>query len=234
MDSADIRTSGFYTEILVVAEDETTSVSTKLRTSSEFTADIIILSSGDQLTASMSGRDIVLHETHTSDYEGVFDIAGDSSEVTVALTRNNDTDAPNSRVLLPNFFEITAPDPSESFNAGDNITVVWTPGNPSNTVLINFSATCQMSVLNSLTDETELVRDFLNREFVVADSGTYTTSVNQILNAEGTQDGLVSNMSCPMEISLQRLNNGTLDSAFTKGGTIRATRKKSVLVNAIP
>lgn len=229
VDSADIRTSGFYAEIHISTDDETTTVFARLRTGRAIDADTIILSPGDQLAATLSGNIIALNRTDTDAYRGVFEVATGGSEVKVALSRINDTDAQNSRVTLPNAFEITAPGLAESFNAGESITVVWSPGAPSNTVEVGYSLNCQV-----LDENGNLGGATFGRSFEVVDSGTHTASVNQILNVVGTQDELVRDVSCPLEVTVTRTNNGTLDPAFSRGGTIKATREKSVLVNVVP
>ena len=62
IDSEHLRTSGFHADITVTANDDSTIVSTRLNTSNAIDADHINLTAGDQLTASIPGRSIVLHQ----------------------------------------------------------------------------------------------------------------------------------------------------------------------------
>ena len=230
VDSEDIRTSGFYAEISIVATDDTTNVQVRMRTGRALDADRIILSPGDQLSATMSGNIIALFNSRDSSaYRGSFNAANGSSEVKVALSRAEGIDAPNSTAVLPNRFEITAPDQGETFNAGGSITTVWSPAEPSNTMRVAYNVNCRVTG----ADGTPTGANF-SRAFTVVDSGTHTTTINEVLNAFGSQDELVSGVSCPFEVTLTRINEGSLDSAFTNGGSIEATRSKSVLVNVVP
>jgi len=229
VDSKDIRTSGIYAEISVRAQDDTAHVFARLRTGRALDNDTVLLSPGDQLSASVSGRSIPLYETETEAYSGVLENVSGGSEIFVKFTRIDDVDAPNTRAILPEEFDISAPSPAETYNAGESITVVWSPGDPSNTVSVSYSLDCTVYDANGIPSGAAY-----GRGYSVADSGTHTASINQILNVVGTQDNLVRGVSCPLEVAVKRINDGTLDNAFTKGGTISAIRERSVLVNVIP
>ena len=228
VDSKDIRTSGFCSEMQVISGDNTTSVGANLRTGRALDADSIVLSSGDQLTATMGGRSIALYKSDAN-YLGVFNQNGSGQEVRISLLRSDDIDAPDSRVVVPIAFEITAPDQAETFNAGESISVAWTPGSLANTVSVDFFVNCQVTGENGLPTGAAY-----GRGYQVPDSGTHTASINQILDTFGSREDLVSGIACPMTVSVTRLNEGTLDRALTKGGTIMAKQEKSVLVNVIP
>ncbi|MEM7258931.1 MAG: hypothetical protein AAF404_16260 [Pseudomonadota bacterium] len=228
IDSENIRTSGFYTEIEVVAENDRTTVHADLSTDRALDADSIKLSAGDRLSATMSGQTISLVEAGTG-YEGEFNQSGDGALVTVSLRRDSGTDAPGSTVNVPQLFQITAPDQAATFNAGDSITVVWSPNDPANLVSVNYFLNCQVTGANGLPTGAAF-----GRSFEVVDSGTHTTTINTILNTFGSQDDLISGVACPMTVSVTRTIEGSLDAALTKGGDIRAIREESVVVNAIP
>jgi len=228
VDSADIRTSGFYPRMQISAKDSTTTVSTYLSTGRAVDADNIILSPGDQLTASMSGRSIALYP-QGEPYQGVFEQADGGSEVIIELSRINDTDAPNSRVTLPDRFEITAPNAGESFNSGETITTVWSPSGASSAMKVSYSIDCQVTGDNGLPTGAAY-----GRGFTVDDTGTHTATINEILNVVGTQDRLIPDVPCAFEVTVERKNIGTIDRAFTKGGSIHATRRKSVSVTVVP
>ena len=228
VDSEDIRTSGFYSEMHVVTGDRTTTVSANLRTGRSLDADSIVLSSGDRLTAAMAGNSITLVKSDAN-YLGVFELDGSGQEVRVSLLRSDDTDAPNSLVAVPATFEITAPDQAETFNAGESISVAWTPGAATDVVSVDYFVNCQVTDDNGLPDGAAF-----GRGFEVADSGLHTAPINQILDTFGARDDLVSGIACPMTVTVTRINEGTLDSALTRGGSIKAEQTKSVLVNVVP
>ncbi len=229
VDSKDIRTSGIYAEIHIRAQDSSAHVLTRLRTGSALDNDTVLLSAGDQLSASVSGRSVPLYETESQGYGGVLDNVAGGSEIIVKLTRMNGIDAPNSRATLPKEFDITAPAPTATYNAGESITVAWSPSDSSNTVSVSYSLDCREY------DEIGIPSGAAyGRTYSIADSGTHTALIDEILNVVGTQDKLVRGVSCPMEVAVERTNYGTLDNALTKGGTISAKREMSVLVSVTP
>ncbi len=227
VDSQDIHTSGIYTDISVNARADQTSVSVDLRTGNAIDADSILLSSGDQLIATLSGESIALSQAG-SGYTGTFAYNG-TSEVTVSLRRNNGINAPASTVVTPADFQITAPDRADTFNAGESITVAWVPTEPAGTATVDYFLNCQVT-----DDRGTSSGAAFRRAFDVVDSGTHTVTINEILDTFGYQDDLVRGVSCPMAVSVTRTRIGNLDPALTKGGSILATRQKSVVVNVIP
>ena len=229
VDSADIKTSGIYSEMSVSAEDDSTTVFVRLRTGRPLDADTIILSEGDQLSATMAGAVTSLLKNESDAYEGSFSAAPAGAEVKVALSRAQDPGAPDSVVTLPESFEITAPDFAETFNAGESITVAWSPASPSGSIDVTYRINCRVFDDNGLPSGANY-----GRSYKTDDSGTHTAQINDVLNVLGNQDDLESGISCPLEVTVTRTNEGTLDAALTKGGDIKATREKSVVVNVIP
>jgi len=67
------------------------------------------------------------------------------------------------------------------------------------------------------------------RGFTVDDTGTHTATINEILDVIGTQDQLIPDVPCTFEVTVERKNIGTIDPAFTKGGSIHATTNKLTL-----
>ena len=229
VDSENIRTAGFHAEITVTAKDDSTNVFTRLNTSSALDADTIILSPGDQLSASVPDRSIALHQFN-SHYSGTFEGSLENTEINVSFNRLGDDDAPNSRVLVPELFEIIAPDFDETFNAGDNLTLVWSPSDPSTSATVGLHINCQVFDENGFPSGSNFGVGVL-----VPNSGTHTVSIDDQLNsfANGL-DNLSAPGPCLLEVTVERTNEGTLDSAFMQGGFIRAKREKSVVVNYIP
>ncbi len=229
VDSEDIKTSGIYTEAGATAEDDNTLVFVRMRTGRPLDADTIILSPGDQLSASMSGNTIGLFRTDSDAYQGTFTDATGGSEVKITLSRQDDPDASDSVVTLPNQFTISAPDAGEIFNSGENITVVWSPAEPLNMVKVTYHIDCRIYDDRGLPSGANF-----GRGYTVVDSGTHTALINDVLNAFGNQDELIEGEPCRFEVSVTRTNEGTLDPALTKGGYIRARREKNVLVTVVP
>lgn len=229
VDSEDLKTSGIYTETEITAEENGTTVFVRMRTGRSLDADTVILSAGDQLYASLAGDTVRLLMTDSDAYQGTFPVSPGGATVTVSLTRLEDPDAPNSVVTLPNAFTIDAPGIGETFRAGEAISTVWTPAEPDQTVAVSYQLNCTVYDSNGLPSGANY-----GKGYTTVDSGTHTTSINDILNVFGTQDELVEDVSCPLEITVKRQATGTLDAALVKGGEITASRQKTVVVNVIP
>ena len=228
VDSEQIRTSGFFVNADVTAAGDVANIQVRLRTGDDFDSDTIVLTSGDQLSANLTGQTIELPRLNAA-YSGTFNPAAGGDELTLSLARPNDTDAPNSRVTLPLDFDISAPAFSTSFAAGDSITVVWSPGDRGSTMTLSYSADCTLIEGSNSFHGGRVGRTFNN----IPDTGTHTVAVNAILNAFNDQEELVRGIPCPLEITLTRERSGSLDPAF-QNGSIDASRTKTVLVTATP
>ena len=227
IDSEDVRTSGFNMDAQITTTDSSTNILVRLKAGDDFDSDRIVLTAGDQLRADLSGRRLEvprLNDAYRASYENVTG----GEVLTLELLRPEGVSAFDTRVLLPDSFEINAPDQGASFNAGDTITVAWSPGDPGNTMEVRYSVDCPL-VEN--TDSFHAGR--IGRTFDAADIGTHTTTVNTILNAFDDQDEFVTGIPCPLSITLTRENTGTLDSALD-GGSIDAKHRQIVTGTVIP
>ena len=126
VDSEDIRTSGFNVDATATTTDGSTNIFVRLELGDDFDSDRIVLTAGDTLVADLAGRRTELSRVNGS-YRGSFDQVNGGEVLTLELLRPDDVSALDTRVLLPNSFEINAPDPTATFNAGETITVVWSP-----------------------------------------------------------------------------------------------------------
>ena len=227
VDSEDVRTSGFNMDAQVTTTDSLTRIQVRLRNGDDIDSDRIILSAGDRLIADLSGRRIEL-ERQNSTYRGSYEQVTGGEVLRLELSRPEGVNALATGVLLPNLFEINAPDQGVSFNAGDTITVVWSPSDPGNTMSVSYSVDCTL-IENANTFHAGRI----GRTFDVPDIGTHTTRVNTILNAFDDQDQFATGIPCPLEIELTRENSGTLDPALD-GGSIEAKQQQTVNGIVIP
>lgn len=225
VDSEDIRTAGITADIEVTADDYATTVNTRLRAGNGIGAGRIVLSEGDQLTATLNGDSVNLGRSGTNIYTGVFDSSESGVELKVALIRDDGVDALNSSVLLPARFEIDSPDQSETYMTGDSITAVWSPSDPEKLITITYTFNCKPE-----GEESSPLDDV--RVYSVADTGTHTTTVTHILNARGPQP-ILNGLPCPVKLEIYRTNDGELDGAF-EGGGIDANRSKTVNITIVP
>ena len=222
VESERVRTSGIHGSIDVIAEDNSTTVEVWLRASTGIFGESIVLSSGDLLTATMSGNTISLSKRDKL-YSGEFRESVNGSVVRVSLIRDNNTLAPDSTVSLPSNFNIDAPEQGETFKRGNTITAAWTSAPVDGLVSINYKFNCRLD--NGSLGFSKL--------YVVEDTGVHTTSIDEILNARGEID-LVNGESCPMEVLVRRTSYGDTDPALVLFSEPTAVREKSVIVNVVP
>lgn len=219
IDSEDLRTSGFHSTIRLSATgNDQTTVRVYLNTSSALFADEIDLSAGDQLTATANG---VTQTLSSSDpYRTTFNFDDSDTDFVVSLDRQEDVDAPNSYVTLPEKFTIDTPSKYQIFNSGESITLNWTPPINSGLVVITYDGNCILS-------SSGLNRNFY-ASFTINDTGTHTVLVNDVLNVYGNLSAFETNTGCITKVEIVRSNTGVLDPNYGRGGVITATQTREV------
>lgn len=222
VDSEDIRTSGVYADFYISASTaDQTRVRADLRTGSGLFADKIVLSPGDALTARIGGTTNTLSRNSVDNYETVFDINADGSDVYIAFDRVNDTDAPDSWVTVPKSFNIDAPGAGEVFVSGGSISIIWTPAVASGTIDITIYGSC-----TSTGEETISFSEYFDE---IPDVGSYPIPVNTVLYAHGRlQSNFDPDFPCPATIRLERGSFGTIDPNFGQGGVISASQSRTI------
>ena len=225
VNSENIKTSGISAIMSVVSKDNAqTEVSAHLNVDSN----PVNLSVGDSLVATANGiSTIMVRQAAAGDYLATFPFDG-AFQYTVALTRVNDPDAPNSTVTLPSVFTISQPVNNQSFPAGAAINIGWSPsninstfGSLTNTLTLKYSTTCT-SIAGQIMTSSGVK--------VITDSGTYTLSQATLSNDfSATID---TSKTCLCGLSLTRSTTGTIDPALA-GGSISGVqqRVRSVFVN---
>lgn len=207
IESADLDTSGIWADIDVMHDgDGTLAVSAELRSGGRRSNTWLQLTDGDQLHARiddgdaqrMRGEELLSrfwYNTH-------FDSAPDDALVTVAFSRVEKDDAPESQVRLPLGFEMTGPRAGQRFGSGDTIAVTW-----SNESSDRFKLEATGDCIESF-------------EKTVEDNGRFA------LSADGfTRRG--DDPGCTVAIKASRIRGGRVDSAF-KGGEVRAQQVRTV------
>ena len=110
VDSSDLRTSGMYLNAKVHQYASGTTFEADMRTGPEWGADAVALVSGDTLTASYG--DEVFDLTHDSTdgwYRAHTDRIDGGDVAIIGFHRSSGESAPNTRVYIPNAFEIDTP-----------------------------------------------------------------------------------------------------------------------------
>lgn len=175
------------------------------------------LSSGDRVVASSGSERVVLQEDTDFldvDYEGVINVGGSGEEITISLERPNSTNISNSRVILPDVFNIIFPQPDMTFTQIQNLDVLWTAGSSSGDVHLIQTATCKDASNQDTT---------LTTRVTVPDTGRYNTDFLPESLAVYMPNG-----GCDFRFEIIREGRGTLDPGFGEGGFIRARQSRTV------
>jgi hypothetical protein len=222
---SDIGTDSIHASMdLKCIGDGTTTVDVILSAGGASGADIY-LTNGDRLNVTANGQSQLLAEErdwpYTVRYLAALDIDDPGTLVQISLERSGPDyiSAPNSTVTLPDNIMIQSPQPDEVFNRLRNIFVSWEPSGVSDEMIIKFDITCT-------ADQDVSGRDL---SYPVSDSGSDTYRVDDLLN----EWELADNASCTAEVTLTRLNIGSLSAEF-RSGEITAQREASVLINITP
>ncbi len=133
VDSDDIRTSGLYANINVVANgDGNTRVKTRLTVGGVFSNTNLELEKGDQLVASASGgSSIIMREDKELlggvEYKATLLFDTENPQINVAFNRPSGISAPESYVVLPAPIVFVTPQVGQTFKRSDNIKLSWIP-----------------------------------------------------------------------------------------------------------
>lgn len=209
IDSGDIDTGGIYADILVVHDgDGTVKVTTDLKSGGRLSNTWLALTDGDRLDASLNGGDTQkLRGKELLSrywYETTFDSAPDDALVTVAFSRDEKDDAPESQVRMPLNFEVTSPSASAAFGPGEDISIAWS--NPSED---DFDVSVRGDCVKTWGES-------------VGDTGRFRLPA-AALERKGIDPG------CAVTIELERTRGGKVDGAFD-GGQILAKQRRKITV----
>lgn len=222
---SDIGTDSIHASMdLRCIGDGTTTVEVQLSTGGASGADIY-LTNGDKINVTANGQSQLMVEErdwpYSVRYLAALEIDDPGTLVQISLERSdtNYSSSLNSTVTLPDNIMIQTPQSDETFNRLRNIIVSWGPSGVSDMMIINFDITCT-------ADQDVSGRDL---SYPVSDSGSEEYLVGDLLN----EWELVDNASCTAEVTLTRLNIGSLSAEF-RSGEIIAQRDVSVMINITP
>lgn len=213
--SDNVDTAGIWAGLELVTSGVNTGVTAEFNVGGRNGTNLI-LSSGDRVVVYAGNQSVQLEQDSDFldiDYEGTIPIASDNAEFRVALERSSATSANNSTVRLPPNFEIFTPQAFSHFSEVALLDVTWGPSNPGSTVEIHASATCPNPQDNT---QNLSFSEVVNTE----DDGSYSSNILSQLTDADTDAG------CDLSITIERVNSGDLDPAFTEGGYIRAIQRR--------
>lgn len=223
VDAADIRTSGFTTDILVSVPERATSadVSVTLRSG---TLTYVDLSDTDKLSAAAAGQTVDLRR-HKSlgviTYRGRLDNpGGPGSEVVVGLQRDSENDpAPRSAVRLADPVELLAPSSGARHSRSRDLAVHLTTPSDQRTS-VEWDGTCVSSGSLRL-DPGQADITIARASIKVPPPSTTSPSPSAVPS------------SCQLTLTVTRRVDGQLDPAYKKG-SIRAESRAIREFTSIP
>lgn len=212
VESEDVRTTGIYPEIEVTASGNGTSrVAVRLKVGGSGSNTFLDLTGQDRLEATANGETKELDESDGHWYRVSFPTEAGGTEFTVAFLRGEaDDSAPDSRVTLPEPFELSV-DTEEASRADDDVPYSWEP-DASGDVAWRYEGTCVQSDTGS-----------------TADDGEHRIQAGSIETFES--DAMES---CEVTLQVTRESRGSIDPAFTEGGRAVARQVRNAGFRSTP
>ncbi|HKY34701.1 MAG TPA: hypothetical protein VJN18_02075 [Polyangiaceae bacterium] len=200
VESTDIRTTGIYPEIEVVADGSGDSqVTVYLKVGGDDSNTFLDLKGEDTLEVTVAGETKTMDQSGDK-YQASFAVDAEGTEFTIAFLRGeDDDDAPASTVVMPAPFEMML-GATEVSRAADDLEYTWDPPGDGGSLSWHLNGQCVK--LNAGT---------------TPDDGTNTIAAGDIETFESDKD-----KTCSVALELSRSQSGDIDPAFTEGGSIVA------------
>jgi hypothetical protein len=200
VESNDVRTSGVYPEITVTATGNGSStVSVRLKVGGDNSNTFLDLKGSDTLGATVDGDTKTLDGSGRT-YTATFPTDAEDTEFSIAFLRGDgDDDAPASTVTMPAPFDLML-GATEAGRGADDVDVTWDPPVAGSQVSWKLSGECIKLDSGSTPDD-----------------GTYAIEAGSIETFESDMD-----KSCTATFEMTRSRSGSIDPAFTEGGSIVA------------
>ena len=213
VDSTDVRTSGVYADMQVVATgDGQSEVTASLWVGGEDSNTYLDLQGDDNLVAS-AGNDSRSMTRRGEEYEAVFDADAGGTEFNVAFKRGrDDTTAPHSHVVLPDPFVLAGLDPRDTASRSEGFTLTWQTSSAGNDMRLALTGGCLHGERNEISD-----------------SGSITFNADDLETDLGHEDD-----TCDAEICVERYRSGAVDPAFGEGGEFDAIQRRCISFISVP
>lgn len=211
VESTDVKTTGIYPEIEVVATGNGNSkVTVKLKVGGDDSNTFLDLKGDDTLEASADGETKTLDQSGDS-YSASFAVDAEGTEFTIAFLRGEDDDsAPESTVVMPAPFDM-ALSASEASRADDDLEYTWEPAGDGD-MEWRLDGKCVKLRSGSTPDDG-------TNELAAGDIETFDSDKEE---------------SCTVKLELTRAQGGDIDPAFTEGGSIVAKHVRSDSFTSVP
>jgi hypothetical protein len=203
VDSDNVFTSGLYARVSATSDGTgETAVRTTLFLENPSSLNYIELEGDDLLTAyGPTGSMKVMRESQflgMTSYWASFEIEDANSEFIIGFSRTIDTSAPDTRVTLPDPFDIVTAEGSSYSRAADDVVIDWDASVIGDDMDYSLSGTCIETV----------------RGTIESDPGTLTILASEVLQADGTN---VAD-SCTATVTITRTRAGVVDANYGYGG----------------
>jgi hypothetical protein len=201
VESNDVRTSGVYPEITVTATGNGSStVRVRLKVGGSNSNTFLDLKGEDTLEASIGDEAPKTLDGSGETYSATFPTDAEGTEFTIAFLRGSqDDDAPASKVTMPAPFDLTVP-PGEAGRGADAVDVTWDPPVAGKQMAWKLSGECIKLDSGSTPDD-----------------GAYSIEAGSIETFDADKD-----KTCTANFEMTRSQNGSVDPAFTEGGSVIA------------
>ena len=153
------------------------------------------------------------------DYQAYMDTNESDTRFQISFYRNNGENIVDSFVDLPAAFEITLPLATDTYTLEDNVDIYWTPERNNQSIRLYSSVTCKNSDGNNIANGTSIFVD---------DNGMYSVDISSFEMFNDGTAGLDYSQPCSMSFSLEREAFGSVDPAFSEGGTFKATQEREI------
>jgi hypothetical protein len=205
VESNDVRTSGIYPEIAVTATGSGSStVRVRLKVGGSNSNTFLDLTGDDKLTATV-GDDTKVLDGSGDTYTATFPTDAEGTKFTIAFARGTgDDDAPASTVTMPAPFDLML-GATTAGRGADDLEVTWDPPVSGAQASWKLSGECIKLDSGSTPDD-----------------GAYTLEAGTIETFESDMD-----KSCTATFEMTRSRNGSVDPAFTEGGSVVARHARS-------
>ena len=225
---AAVPTSRMTINLRVEANDSNTAVVRANLNDGKALSTSYRLDGGDYFRTCVNGlcRNMADNDSvYTPDYIARFDYQPGVDYV-VSFYRNQDRNAPDSRVIMPPDFTIVTPANGQNVTDGDTVLVSWMPaGTPPVRVAMNYSAECTL-VGGALSVSSGTLDDDANND------GREAVRIDPIIDfVRSSATGSISR--CSIDIKVRHELQGRIDPAF-RNGTAMGVVSRKVTLDYIP
>jgi len=221
VDSADIKTSGVYANIVAEADGGgSTKVTTSLRVGGVLSNTFLELGPDESIVATSGTDEKTLSRKSllgAISYVGTFTGDQADKDFKVAWNRGDGfVSAPSTQLSLPAGFDLTAPVGGATFSrANDDLVVTWAPASTSDELLWEvITSTCAREMKSNT---------------ITGDPGTFTIAAGTLTSIQGHETE-----TCDTTLLLIRRRLGELDPAYGEGGWVVGRQVRTVTFSSAP